>query len=252
MALSTDAARAPRNDTDRRTAIHDTRGTMSQPSSAPGTRLDIYAPIHRALRLFMSATLARVGALDVSDAREVPSVLDQLEALLEMCRQHALIENEIVHPAIEAVQPGATQRVHGEHVQHLAAIVALEAEAVAVRVFPNPSQAMRLYRHFALFVAENFEHMQREETQMNAALWATHSDAEIMAIEQRIIASHQPQEMQLALRWMLPHLSPEERAAMLGGMRVHAPAEAFAGVLSAIRPLLGGRDWRKLSQALGL
>jgi hypothetical protein len=58
--------------------------------------------------------------------------------------------------------------------------------------------------------------------------------------------------MQLALRWMLPHLSPSERAAMLRGMRATAPAEAFEGVLGLVRPLLGGRDWRKLSLALGL
>jgi hypothetical protein len=122
-------------------------------------------------------------------------------------------------------------------------IDALPGDAAALR---------RLYLRLSVFVAENFEHMQREETQMNAALWATHSDAEIMAIEQRIIASHQPEDMQVALRWMLPHLSPQERSAMLGGMRANAPAEAFAGVLAVIRPLLGGRDWRKLSQALGL
>ena len=122
-----------------------------------------------------------------------------------------------------------------------------------VDALPGDAAALRrLYLRLSLFVAENFEHMQREETQMNAALWVTHSDEEIRAIEQRIIASHEPQEMQLALRWMLPHLSPEERSAMLDGMRAHAPAEAFAGVLGLIRPLLGGRDWRKLSQALGL
>jgi hypothetical protein len=250
LAISTDAARAPRNDTDRRTAIDDTRGTMSQPSSAPGSRLDIYAPIHRALRLFMSATLARVGALDVSDAREVPSVLDQLEALLEMCRQHALIENEIVHPAIEAVQAGATQRVHGEHVQHLAAIVALEAEAVAVRVFPNPSQAMRLYRHFALFVAENFEHMHFEETAHNEALWAGYDDAAIAVIEQRIVAQSTPHQRALVLRWMTPALPPHERAQRFRSLQAQLPATAFAAMLDIAREVLDDRGWAKLNAAL--
>jgi hypothetical protein len=39
---------------------------------------------------------------------------------------------------------------------------------------------------------------------------------------------------------------------MLAGMRQAAPAEVFDGVLSLVRPLLGGRDWRKLSVALGI
>jgi hypothetical protein len=47
-------------------------------------------------------------------------------------------------------------------------------------------------------------------------------------------------------------MTPAERAVMLAGMRAHAPEEAFDGVLSLIRPLLGGRDWRKLTLVLGL
>ena len=104
----------------------------------------------------------------------------------------------------------------------------------------------------AAFVAENFEHMQREETEHNAVLWAHYSDAEILEIEHRIVGSLSPQESALTMRWMLPHMTPAERAGLLGGMRAQAPAEAFDGVLSQIRPLLGGREWRKLALALGL
>jgi hemerythrin-like domain-containing protein len=213
-------------------------------------RHDIYASIHKGLRAFMAHALVRTGRLDVHDAGEVAEVSEELRALLAICRHHLDNENTYVHPAIAARQPGACDRIAHEHEAHEAAIAELEG---MIGALPGDAAALRrLYLRLSIFVAENFEHMQREETQMNAALWATHSDPEIMAIEQRIIASHQPQEMQLALRWMLPHLSPEERSAMLGGMRAHAPAEAFAGVLGLIRPLLGGRDWRKLSQALGL
>ncbi len=213
-------------------------------------RHDIYAFIHKGLRAFMAHTLVRSGRLDVHDAAEVAEVSEELRALLTICRHHLDNENTHVHTAIAARQPGACDSIAHEHVEHEAAIAGLEG---MIDALPGDAAALRrLYLRLSVFVAENFEHMQREETQMNAALWATHSDQEIMAIEQRIIASHQPQEMQLALRWMLPHLSPEERSAMLSGMRANAPAEAFAGVLGLIRPLLGGRDWRKLSQALDL
>jgi hypothetical protein len=213
-------------------------------------RYDTYAFIHKGLRAFMAHTLVRTGRLDVHDEAELAEVSEELRALLTICRHHLDHENTYVHTAIAARQPGACDLVAHEHVEHEAAIAELEG---MVDALPGDAAALRrLYLRLSLFVAENFEHMQREETQMNAALWATHSDEEIRAIEQRIIASHEPQEMQLALRWMVPHLSPEERSAMLDGMRAHAPAEAFAGVLGLIRPLLGGRDWRKLSQALGL
>jgi len=213
-------------------------------------RHDIYAFIHKGLRAFMAHTLVRTGRLDVHDAAEVAEVSEELRALLTICLHHLDNENTYVHTAIAARQPGTCDRIAHEHVEHEASIAELEDMIAAL---PGDAAALRrLYLRLSVFVAENFEHMQREETQMNETLWATHSDEEIMAIEQRIIASHKPQEMQLALRWMLPHLSPEERTAMLGGMRANAPAEDFVGVLGLIRPLLGGRDWRKLSQALGL
>jgi len=213
-------------------------------------RHDIYAFIHKGLRAFMAHTLVRTGRLDVHDAAELAEVSEELRALLAICRHHLDNENTYVHTAIAARQPGACVGIAHEHVEHEAAIAELQG---MIDALPGDAAALRrLYLRLSVFVAENFEHMQREETQMNAALWATHSDEEIMAIEQRIVASHQPQEMQITLRWMLPHLTPEERSAMLGSMRANAPAEVFAGVLGLIRPLLGGRDWRKLSLALGL
>jgi hemerythrin-like domain-containing protein len=213
-------------------------------------RHDTYAFIHKGLRAFMAHTLVRTGRLDVHDAAELAEVSEELRALLAICRHHLDNENTYVHTAIAARQAGACEGIAHEHVEHTSAITELQG---MIDALPGDEAALRrLYLRLSVFVAENFEHMQREETQMNAALWATHSDEEIMAIEQRIIASHQPEDMQVALRWMLPHLSPLERSAMLGAMRAHAPAEAFAGVLAMIRPLLGGRDWRKLSQALGL
>lgn len=213
-------------------------------------RHDIYAFIHKGLRAFMAHTLVRTGRLDVHDPAELAEVSEELRAMLAICRHHLHNENTHVHTAIAARRPGACERMAQEHVEHEAAIDELQR---LVDALPGDAAALRrLYLRLSVFVAENFEHMQYEETQMNAALWATHTDAEILAIEQRIIDAHAPQEMQVALRWMLPHLSPQERSAMLGGLRENAPAEAFAGVLAVIRPLLGGRDWRKLSQALGL
>ena len=51
---------------------------------------------------------------------------------------------------------------------------------------------------------------------------------------------------------MLPHMAPAERAAMLDGMRSHAPAPVFEGALQIVRPHLSDVEWAKLARALGL
>lgn len=213
-------------------------------------RYDIYAFIHKGLRAFMAHTLVRVGRLDANDADEVAEVGAEVQALLDVCRGHLGHENDFVHGAMQARAPGSADGIAGEHEEHLTAIEHLAG--LLAKVPGQPQAAQALYRALSAFVAENFEHMQREETAHNAVLWAHYSDEEILDIEHRIVASLTPEEAQLTMRWMLPHMTPAERAAMLGGMRQGAPAEAFDGVLSLIRPLLGGRDWRKLSLALGL
>lgn len=220
--------------------------------TAATPRVDLYSAIHKALRLFMNDTLARVGRLDHDDAVEVGATLAQLQSLLDACRSHVAKENKFVHPAIEARCPGASERIGDEHAEHLDAIAGLEAEAAALRALPGAGAALRLYRHLARFVGENLEHMHVEESAHNGALWVTYSDAELLDIHQRILASIEPAEMALVLRWMVPALTPAERAALLGEMQLQMPPAALRGVLEVVRPHLDECAWAKLARALRL
>jgi hypothetical protein len=218
--------------------------------TASAARVDLYAGIHKALRLFMNDTLARIGRVDHDDPVDLNATLAQLQSLLDACRSHVAKENKFVHTAIEARCPGASERIGSEHAEHLDAIAALEAEAAALRALPGAGAALRLYRHLARFVGENFLHMHLEESAHNSALWATYSDAELLDIHQRILASTPPAEMALVLRWMVPAMSPAERAAMLGDMQTQMPPEAMRCVLEIVRPHLDDTAWGKLARAL--
>lgn len=226
--------------------------TRAPALSTAAPRVDMYLPIHKALRLFMSDTLTRVGRLDLDDPLEMAATLGQLEGLLEVCRGHLGHENDYIHTAIEARRPGASLRIAGEHEEHLEAIAALESEAAALRTWPGAAAAHRLYRHLALFIAENFAHMNIEETAHNAALWELYSDAELNGIHDRLLASIDPAEMAGVLRWMLPALNPAERAAMLREMRQQMPPPVFQGIIELVRPRLDASAWRKLVRDLGL
>jgi hypothetical protein len=213
-------------------------------------RYDIYAFIHKGLRAFMAHTLLRVGELDPLDPDEVADVTQGVAALLDICCKHMRHENDVVHAAMEARRPGSAGTMAEEHVQHERDIAALRQ--LLARVPGNAPAAQDLYRALSVFVAHNLVHMHREETQHNQVLWETHSDDEIYALEHRIVASQAPEDARLALRWMLPHMNPAERAVMLQGMRAAAPPAVFQDVLGLVRPLLGGRGWHKLSAALAL
>ena len=211
------------------------------------SRFNIYAPIHKALRLFMTDTLQCLSRLDLDDAQDLEAGLAQLDALLDAASCHLRHENDFIHPAIEERCSGISTRIAAEHQEHLDAIAMLRAHAAALSAEPEAAAVHRLYRQLATFIAENFEHMDAEETRHNQALWAAYGDAELQAIEGRILASIGPQEMTLWLRWMLPAFSPGERAQLIAGL----PLAAQAPVLDSARSLLNDTAWTKLCRALG-
>lgn len=232
-----------------------TEQTSARTSADQATRFDMYQPIHKGLRDFLGDTLSRVGRVDVSDEKDLAATLAQLDALLSFCAQHVQHENEFLHTAIQARQPSAARRTTDDHVEHLHSIDALRREGRALANAPQEQRtllALRLYRHLALFVAENLQHMHVEETANNAALWAHYTDDELVQIHDRLLATVSPPELMEVMRWMIPALNPTQRATVLGGMKAHAPAAAFEAVIDVVRPHLDIRDWAKLASALGI
>ncbi len=53
-------------------------------------------------------------------------------------------------------------------------------------------------------------------------------------------------------RWLVPALSPAERAGMLGEMKQQASPEAFLSTLEQVRPHLDASGWTKLARAVGV
>ncbi|MBI5716665.1 MAG: hemerythrin domain-containing protein [Burkholderiales bacterium] len=226
-----------------KTIAQDTRPAfdagLSPASALPpvAPRFDLYTGIHKAIRVGCAETLTRLGAVDADDDDEVQTMTGALVAFLAQMRSHVMHENRFVHPAMEARRPGSASQVAGEHEEHLAAIEALEREAFALAATPaalRREPALRLYRHFALFVAENHQHMHHEETVHNAVLWSAYSDAELLAIELAIIGSQSQQSMAGWLHWFAPALATAELAPVLAGARGGMPADVFETLLSSM------------------
>ncbi len=216
-------------------------------------RVDLYSAIHKGLRSFMAETLVAAGRMDPLDDADTRQTLEQVRALLDFCRGHLEHENDFVHRALEARRSGSAAASVRDHAAHREAIDALEGDASVVELASGDERRialLRLYRDLALFVAENLEHMHVEETENNAVLWATHTDEELKRIHVALLASIAPQIMETGLRWMLPALSPAERAAVLGEMQRKAPAPVFERALGIALPRLGERERAKLLGAL--
>ena len=217
-----------------------------EPDSVAPPRVDMYTLVHKGIRAFMGATLEVLGRLDERDADEVAHTLAQVRSLAMFLRAHLHHENQFVHPALEARNPGAARRTAGDHVEHERAIEHLGVAVLAVEKAGDAGRAgavLALYRELAQFTAENLEHMHFEETENNAQLWATYSDDELQRIHEAMLASIEPAIFALGVRWMAPAMTPVE----LAGFAAHLPAPIVLG----LREVLSERDWAKLVAAIG-
>jgi hypothetical protein len=214
---------------------------------------NIYAVIHKALRLAMAETLPAVGRLDANDPREVSEGIVRVRDLVRFCKLHLDAEETFIHPALEARRPGTSARIASEHVEHLAAIAAIERAVEALARAPGAARsaaAFALYAELGKFVGENFVHMHVEETVHNAALWDAYTDEEILAIENAIKAHHTPEEMTFVLRWMLPAMTPAERAGMFTGLRKVAPPPVVEQMVALAKAHVDADAFDKLTLAL--
>lgn len=232
--------------------------TTPQSTATPATtapRLDLYVPIHKALRALMFDTLARIGRIDLDDAGDRGAALEQAELMLEQLESHLHHENEFVHAAIEARRPGAAQATADAHLDHVDTIAALRGEIAALRAAPAVGQALaasRLYRHLALFIAENLEHMHYEETANNAALWALYSDDELHAIQDRLVAHIDARILASALPWLAAAMTPAETLGLFADMQTKMPPEPFHAALLGVRDRLEPARFERLAAKLGI
>jgi len=214
-------------------------------------RFDVYAPIHKAYRSFMGDTLGRLGRIDLDDPADAAAALAQVRALLHSMRHHVAHEDKHVHPMVAST--GAMPASAHEHDEHLLEIAELELLAVAIPAAPSterPALAHRLYLALSRAVGEQFLHMLGEEQNNNLVLWAYYTDAEIVAMHDRLVADVEPVVNGEILGWMFPALTPAELLALLEDVRAKAPPPVFTALLGLARERLAPARFERLQRAL--
>ena len=68
--------------------------------------MEMYRPIHKAIRHLLYSTAHQVGAADFRDEGAARETLDKLDRTISMLKEHAGHENRFVHPPLESRVPG--------------------------------------------------------------------------------------------------------------------------------------------------
>jgi hypothetical protein len=219
-------------------------------------RYNIYKFIHKALRLGHCRLLAALGSNDYRNAAETAGLFQNLRGMIALGRGHLEGENREIHRAIEARVPGASGHAADGHDHHEASFAELERLIAAVEAAPEARKdevGHALYMRYAQFAADDLIHMNEEETELLHELHKAFTDAELMAIEGRIVAAIPPEKMTSAMKLMMPAMTPMERVAMLGKLKSVMPPQIFEAFLKGtIEPSLQPAEFAALGNAVGI
>jgi hypothetical protein len=181
-------------------------------------RVDLFGPIHKAIRCALGELLTILGAASFTDEAAVANVVTQLDDVIELCEDHRGHEDDFVMSALAERLRGKLDSMQRAHADQPVVVAQLRALATTLQTTAHdlrPIAGRTLYLHFSTFAADLLLHMAEEEQVAQPLLERSFTDDELLGVHARLIASLTPTQRARAGKWMMRALNPVERAALL-------------------------------------
>jgi hypothetical protein len=182
-------------------------------------RVDLFSMIHKAVRTVLFEVSVEAARVDLTSASAIDELAGRIERALELLDEHARIEETYIMPALRALDDLLADELATEHralevvkVEVENGVAALQHADLATRGDAG-ANLTRVVNHL---VSVQLIHMNREETEIMATLWAGMTDPDLGSLRMRM-AESLPTERRLVWRGLLEAaISPVERRLVLG------------------------------------
>lgn len=231
--------------------------TSSPITSPPATfaTVDLYRDIHKGIRAELFAITTAAGSIDPAGRIDRAALADHIVSVSAVLESHARHEDTVIDPVLAVHLPDLAEEITEDHERletGFGRIVDLACSAVDSSENSAGNLMRLLYLDLAAFTSAYLMHQDLEERAVMAELERLIGVEEVLALHGAIVGSIPPDEMARSLSFMLPAMNVDDRAEMLGGMRMAAPPEAFDGVVSLARSVLQPADFTVLAARLGI
>lgn len=200
------------------------------------SRHNSFNQIHKGLRAQLYETALKIQQTDMSQAEAAAPVIEQIEEVLFLFESHAHGEDHYFNEPLEKTNPEVATLFEKEHVEDHRLANVLNSMIVSYKEAATPQARAEKGRHlfyaFNEFIAFNLYHMNKEEIELNAALWERYTDQEIKSIEQTLVQSIPPPKMMKYAKWMIRGINNSELIHWLDEVRRFAPPPVFEMLIS--------------------
>ena len=229
---------------------------MTSSSSDIIVTFDLYKNIHKAIRAELFGTTVQAGQIDPADGTARVDLAQRVGKAVDLLASHAEHEDEFAQPHIVRVAPRLAHQIESDHAAidaRFPQLASLADAAATARAGEAARQRLHeLYLELASFTGTYLAHQDVEERQVMPALAQAMSFDELLAVDQAIVGSIPPDQLAVGLGLMIPAMNIDDRAELLGGMQMGAPAEVFAGVMGLAKSVLSTADFEAINRRLGL
>ncbi len=205
--------------------------------------------------MFLRLLLWVLAAKFILSTREdSETALEKVSMTIDVFDKHAEHENNFILPAIRQYEPSLVDVFEQEHEkdhalsESLRGLLTVYRYAIKTEVKIETGHAIN--KAFIGFMVFNLEHMAKEEAVLNKVLWRYYSDAEIMTLSQKIVATIPPEEMAFTSTWMIRGMSNAEISGWLKAVEKNAPEPVFTMLFSIAERELPGDRFRKVTENL--
>jgi hypothetical protein len=206
-------------------------------------RFNSFYLVHKGLRAMLYDAALTLQQTDFTDNIEAAAAISKVEKVLFIFERHAYHEDTFINPAVEPYEPEIAVSFENEHKEdHRLAnslknlLIIYENTFLPEEKISCGSAIIKTFREFLVF---NLEHMAKEETLLNHALWRHFTDDEIKEISRKLVASIPPDEMQAVARWMFRGMSNTDAIGWLKEIKHTGPEFAFRGLMKIAQEEIG-------------
>lgn len=224
-------------------------------ASLEAVEFDLYRDVHKGLRSELLALPVEIGRADVDDRSSMTAIAERLHRFLDLLDDHAHHEESHLGALIARQAPRLATRIEDEHRIVEATMDTLRRlgdDVVRAGGDRRRTATYRLYLTSSRFVSEYLAHLSTEDVEVMPLLAATTPIDELLAVNDAIVQSIDPEQMDRYLELMVPAQNPLDRIEMYQGMREGTPTEAFAHLLDVADFALDGTAAEQLRAALAV
>ena len=217
-------------------------------------RYNSFNLIHKGLRALLYQTGIALQQADLSDAQAGTAAVDQVADLLVLFESHAHGEDTYYNEPLQKIDAQVSQLFMKEHEEDHRLGLVLSDLIAKYKSETSPEGRRQTGRHlfyaFNEFIAFNLYHMNKEELELNEALWKHYTDAEIKATEQTVVQQIPPAKMAAYAKWIARGINDHELYHWLHEVRMAAPAQVFVNLKKTVSEQLSAERNQLLEQSL--